>query len=98
MLGDFFPQERVTLLGAVAAKSRFPGHLVNGLMKGTDAGRRQCERDIADAHANDFLLRVLVLVCLDPFGNVGKQVAVLQLQVVLVDANHRVPFTLLLAC
>ena len=81
-------QKVVALLRAIAAKAGGIGHLVRGLVQRGNAGGRQRLGHIASAQADQVLVRVLLLKGTDAPGDVGKQIAGLQLGVVGVDADH----------
>ncbi len=88
---DFLPQELVALLGAVAAEGGGIRHLVHRLVKGPDAGRGQGSGHVADAELDDVRRGVGLLVGRHAPGDLGEQVGGLELQVILVDSDHRAP-------
>ena len=46
---------------------------------------------LSNAHPDDLSARVLILISIDPFGNIGKQIGVLQLQIVFIHSDHGIP-------
>ena len=81
-------QKVVALLRAIAAKAGGIGHLVRGLVQRGNAGGRQRLGHVANAQADQVFVRVLLLKGADAPGDVGKQIAGLQLGVVGIDADH----------
>src|SRR5690606_30946941 len=84
VLGNGFAQEGVALLGAIALEGGAVGHLVHAGVEGLDAGLRQGLGDVADAEADDRLVGIGGGEGVHALGDVGKEVAGLELQVVLV--------------
>ena len=76
---DGLTQEIVTLLGAIATEGVAVGHLINGLVHGLDAGLGEGLRHITYAQTDDVLPRAFGFEGLDLLGNVGKEIAALQL-------------------
>ena len=88
ILGNGVTEKVVPLLGPVAAKRLAATHLVDGPMHGLDHGRRQRLGHVADPQANDLRLRILGRELRDAAADLGKQIACLQLQKVIVDFRH----------
>ena len=63
-------------------------HLIDGRFHGVAAGFWQRLGDVADAEADDRRLRVGLAEGLHPPGDLWKQVASLELEVVAVDLGH----------
>jgi len=88
VLGDRFAQPQVALLGAIAMESFAGAHRVDGGFHGAAAGLGQGLGHITDAQSNDLCLGVGLAESLDPAGDLRKEVARLELEVVAVDLGH----------
>ena len=88
---DLFPQEGISLLRAVTPKRAVARHFVHSLMKGVDACSGKPVGDVADAELDDFFVRVFLLECGNPSGDLGKQIGCLKLEIVFVDFDHGRP-------
>ena len=88
MLGDGVAQEGIALLGAVALERGAVGQLVGGGVQRRDADRRQRLGDVADAEPDDRLAGVGGDVGVHALGDVGEEVAGLELGEVFVNADH----------
>ena len=88
MLGNRLAQEGVALFGTVAMEGFAAAFVVHGLVHGREHGRRKRFGDVADAQADDFGVGVFGLIFRDAMRDFGEKVGGLNLQVVLVDADH----------
>ena len=86
--GNGFAEEGVALLGAVALEGGAVGEFVGAALERIDADLRQGLGYVADAEADDGLVRMGCGVGRHALGDIGKQVAGFEFQVVLVDADH----------
>jgi hypothetical protein len=88
VLGDQLGEELVAGLGAVAAERLAAGHLVHRRVQRRDDRRRQRLGDVADPQADDAGVGMLRLERLDPRGDIGEEIAALELEIVVVDPCH----------
>ena len=79
---DCLAQEAVALFRAVAVKMFGASHLVHGCVQCLDNSWHKGFCHIANAEAYDLLFGICAFVGLDPVGNIGKEIALLQGKVV----------------
>ena len=79
---DSLAKEGVALFGTVAVKVFGAPHLVHCRVQCLDNSWHKGFCHIANAEAYDLLVGVCALVGLDPVGNIGKEIALLQGKVV----------------
>jgi hypothetical protein len=85
---DGFEQEVVAVLGAVAAKSGIGAEFVDGSAHGLDDSGGERESDVTDAEPDDLCFGVRLGEHAHAAPDLGKEVAGLELAVVLVQTCH----------
>ena len=88
MFRNRLPQPEIPLLRAIAAEALAVAHLIDCRLHGVAAGFWQRLGDVTNAQTDDLCFGVGLSEGLHPPGDLGKQVASLELEVVAVDLNH----------
>ena len=92
VLDNGIDEEVVTMFWSIASEGLTVGTFIHSSMHGLNCCIGQRTGHVANTETDDVCLRMFGLICIHLLGNLGKEIAVRELQIVCVDVNHIVPF------